>query len=75
MRGHRDNEQRGFGMTVKRTYSLARAVEADDNDGKFVFPASQSIGIFYTRKCERVANLVRYSWRPLRRWYIVARAG
>jgi hypothetical protein len=63
-------------MPVKRTYRLARAVEADDDDGKLVFPVSQSIGISTGKeKRERVANLVRYSWRPLRRWYIVARAG
>jgi hypothetical protein len=63
-------------MPVKRTYCLARAVEADDNDGKLVLPVSQSIGISAGQeKCEHVANLVRYSWRPLRRWYIVARAG
>jgi hypothetical protein len=30
---------------VARTHCLARAVEADDNDGKLVFPVNLSIGI------------------------------
>ena len=56
--------------TLSDAYRLACAVEADDDDGKFVLPMNY---IQYSIVVPtEVANLVKYSWRPLRRWYMVA---
>jgi hypothetical protein len=60
-------------LSVGRAHRLARAIEANDNDGKLVLPVNHNNENFTLRgglRVEGASDLVRYSWRPLRRWYI-----
>lgn len=46
-------------VRVVRTYCLARAIEANDNDGKLVLPVRQRVE--WAEKSVRVSYLVKYS--------------
>jgi hypothetical protein len=53
-------------------YSLARSIEANDDDRKFFLPVFDTFNIF-TGELEITADLVRCSCKPLSRWYMGAR--
>lgn len=64
---------RRLSVSVGCAHRLARAIEANDDDGKLVLPVNYSNENFTLRgglRVEGASDLVRYSWRPLRRWYI-----